>query len=59
MPVRFEKGFLIDVMGVGVRSSQVQGQAQDGLVVLAHQCLESCAVSALSGAYQLTVVNST
>jgi hypothetical protein len=46
-------------MRVSVRSRQVQGQAQNGLVILAHQCLESCTISALSGAYQLTVVNST
>jgi hypothetical protein len=59
MPISFEKGFLIDVMGVSVRSGQVHGQAQDGLIILAHQCLESCAVSALRGTYQLTVVNST
>jgi hypothetical protein len=59
MPVGFEKGFLVDVMGVSVRASQVHGQAQDGLIILAHQCLESCTVSALRGTYQLTVVDST
>jgi hypothetical protein len=59
VPVGLQEGLLIDIVRVGVGAGQVQRQAQHGLVILAHQCLESGTVSALGGANQFAIIDPT
>src|SRR3984893_5870081 len=55
--VGLEEGLLINVLGVRLRSRQVQRQTQDRLIVMTHQDLEGSAVSLLRLADQTRVVN--
>ena len=55
--VGLEKGFLIDILGVGFRGGQPQRQPQYRLIVLAHQFFEGHAVAALGLANQDVIVN--
>ena len=43
-----QEGFLVDIPGVLRGAKQVHGNAQDILVVTAHQCLERLGISTLS-----------
>src|SRR5882762_9853645 len=55
--VSLEEGLLIDVLGVRLRSRQMQRQPQNRLIVMTHQDLEGSAVSLLRLADQTRVVN--
>ena len=55
--VGLEEGLLINVLGVGLRSGQVQRQPQHRLIVMTHQDLEGRAVALLRLPDQTRVVN--
>src|SRR5258707_107176 len=55
--VGLEEGFLINGLGIGLRSRQMQRQPQNRLIVMTHQYLEGSAVSLLRLADQTRVVN--
>src|SRR5258708_33237549 len=55
--VRLEEGLLINVLGVRLRSRQMQREPQDRLIVMTHQYLEGSAVSLLRLADQTRVVS--
>src|SRR5262249_40765740 len=59
MAIRLQERFLVDVLRVGLRTGEVQRQAQDRVVVLADECLERGAVTALRRADQIAVFYAT
>jgi hypothetical protein len=55
--IRFEKSFLVDVLGVGLGASQVQRETKHSLVVLSNQAFKRNPVAALGSANKIAIVD--
>ena len=55
--VRLQERFLINVLGFVLRSGEMHGQPENGLVVMPHQLLEGSAIAALRFADQQRVID--